>query len=98
MLNTLTKPAFSIKSLALNLNRREFRFVNTLYTQHRRKADQGQHNRLQQVFYNDSKSKQLLEISTSPILIRATAVEYFSTSTSFWSSTKRKMVNCAQST
>lgn len=90
MFKTLTKPPFSIKSLALN--RCEFRLIHTWYTQ-QRKADQGHHNRLQQVFYNETKSKQLLTLSTSTILIRATPIQYFGTSSSVQTSSKRKMVN-----
>lgn len=92
MFNTLTTSAFSIKSFALNPNRIKFRLIHTWYTQ-QRKGDQGHHNRLQQVFYNESKSKQLLKLSTSAILIRTTPIQHFGTSTSFQSSAKRKMVN-----
>lgn len=91
MLNALTKPTFSIKSLVLNTYRIEFRCY-TWYTQ-QRKADQGQHNRLQQVFYDECKSKQLLRLSTSSNLIRATSIQRFGTSPSLQNSSKRKMVN-----
>lgn len=91
MFKTLTKPPFSIKSLALNPHRIELRLINTWYTQ-QRKADQGHHNQLQQVFYNQPKSKQLLIFSTSPIVIRSTP-QYFGTSTSLQTLSKKKMVN-----
>lgn len=90
MFATLTKTPFYIKSLALNPNRIEYRLIHTWYIQ-QRKADQGHHNRLQQVFYNESKLKQLLKVSTLPILIRTTA-KHFGTSTSLRNSSKRKMV------
>ncbi|KAG4068623.1 hypothetical protein HA402_002314 [Bradysia odoriphaga] len=97
MFKTLTKPPFSKKSLALNPNQIKFRFFNTWYTQQQQwKADQGQHNRLQQVFYTESKSQQLLKLSTLPILFRSTAIQHFGSSTTVQNSSKRKMAKLTE--
>ncbi|KAJ6632690.1 Pterin-4-alpha-carbinolamine dehydratase [Pseudolycoriella hygida] len=93
ILNTLTKSSFSLKSHALNPNR----LIHTWYIQQQRKADQGRHNQLQQVFYNELKSKQLLNLSTSSLLTGTTqSIQYFGTSTSFQTSAKREMTKLTE--